>query len=168
MKPDLEQLRIAHPCSRKWDELAPVGSGEQKRHCADCALDVHDLAAYTSRGAERLLAKRKRARLCLRVTHRADGSLVLSPSLWKRVGTWAASLMAMFSLLPGCADTTPGTPPGTTSPNAAAPGTGPDSRPATTRESERSSSHTPDPKAPDEGLLQGLGGLAFMGYMGDE
>ena len=141
--PTLDPHRIAHPCSRKWAELAPVGLEEKKRHCA---REVHDLAAYTPKQAERLPAARQHERPCLRATDKAAGSLILAPLLWKRLGAWAASLAALFSLPPGCENTTPSAPPG------AASGAGPDSRSSAPSGSEQDLS----PKV--------LDGFERMGY----
>lgn len=49
---------------------------ERARRCAKCGLDVHDIAALTSVEAEALLARRSTERLCVRVSHRRDGSVI--------------------------------------------------------------------------------------------
>jgi len=69
----LPSLRIASPCPERWDEMT---GDERARTCAKCNIPVHDIAALTSAEAEALLARRATERLCIRVTHRRDGSVI--------------------------------------------------------------------------------------------
>lgn len=69
---DLDSIRIASPCSAKWEDM--VGD-DRKRHCLECRLDVHDLSAMPRAEADAWLAAR-RGRACLRLRKRADGRLI--------------------------------------------------------------------------------------------
>lgn len=68
------QVRIASPCSEKWESM----SGDDRvRHCAKCRLDVLDLRALTEPEVLALLKKVSGGeRVCGRVYRRADGTVL--------------------------------------------------------------------------------------------
>ena len=68
----LKDIRIASPCSMRWDEM--VGD-EKRRHCGACDLPVHNFAAMTPREIEALVANAG-GRVCARLYRRADGTIL--------------------------------------------------------------------------------------------
>jgi len=68
----LKDIRIASPCSAKWERMT---GNDQVRHCAECNRDVYNLSAMTEREAEQLIATHTR-RLCARFYQRADGTVL--------------------------------------------------------------------------------------------
>jgi hypothetical protein len=65
-------VRIANPCSETWETMDGT---TRQRHCQICNKYVHNFAAMTPNEIERVIAA-NHGRLCGRVTHRANGSLV--------------------------------------------------------------------------------------------
>ncbi|MCB9532160.1 MAG: hypothetical protein H6700_10375 [Myxococcales bacterium] len=63
-------LRLPEPCPANWDEMQ---GGDEVRHCAHCATDVHYLSAMTRSQAAALLADRRQAGLCVRYAVASDG-----------------------------------------------------------------------------------------------
>ena len=61
----LNVLQIQTPCNADWNAMPGTAA---RRHCADCDLHVHDLAALPRRKAEKLLAQSQTQRVCARVT----------------------------------------------------------------------------------------------------
>ena len=59
-------LRIADPCSMRWESMAEEGSA---RHCDSCKKKVHDLSSMTAREAAELLASAAAETLCVSVEH---------------------------------------------------------------------------------------------------
>ena len=68
----LDEVRIATPCQANWDEMA---GDDRVRHCSLCSRSVYNIAAMTSEEATSLIAGRE-GRLCIRLFHRADGTVV--------------------------------------------------------------------------------------------
>lgn len=71
-KIQLSNIRIASPCSQKWEEM--VGD-ERKRFCAQCQLPVYNFAAMTQVEVESLLMKAE-GRVCGRIFQRTDGTIL--------------------------------------------------------------------------------------------
>lgn len=71
---DLASLRVASPCSARWDEMR---GDDRVRHCARCSLDVYD-ASYLTEAELRALvsAKVSGERLCMRLHRRSDGTVL--------------------------------------------------------------------------------------------
>lgn len=75
----LATMRIASPCSASWDDMQ---GDAKKRHCAQCDLDVHNLAEMTRDEIEEILGRRTTnadgttSRLCCRLYRRADGTVL--------------------------------------------------------------------------------------------
>lgn len=69
---DLDALEIASPCSASWEDMH---GDERVRHCEDCRLQVFDLSALSRADAEALVRERT-GRLCVRMTRRADGTVL--------------------------------------------------------------------------------------------
>lgn len=71
--PLLDSVRIAAPCSARWDDM----TGDNiTRHCADCKLNVHNLSAMTRVDAEAFLARTTEGRVCVRIFQRPDGTIL--------------------------------------------------------------------------------------------
>jgi len=79
----LDKIKIASPCSANWDEM--YGS-ERKRFCAECKLNVYNIAEMTKDEAENFIL-RSEGRLCLRIYKRRDGTVLTKdcPVGWARV-----------------------------------------------------------------------------------
>jgi hypothetical protein len=71
--PLLDSVRIAAPCSARWEEMT---GDERVRHCAQCDLDVHNLSAMTLDEAEGVLQGLAKGRVCARFFRRADGTIL--------------------------------------------------------------------------------------------
>lgn len=69
---NLQQLRIASPCTASWDQMAGDG---RSRFCGQCKLNVYNITAMTQGEAERLIAE-KEGRVCVRMYQRADGTIL--------------------------------------------------------------------------------------------
>ncbi len=70
--PILNQVRVASPCSARWDEME---GNERVRFCSSCRKHVYNLSALTSVQAEGLLRERG-ADLCGRFYRRPDGTVL--------------------------------------------------------------------------------------------
>ena len=71
---DLDQLRIASPCTADWNRME---GDDRVRFCGDCKLHVFNLSAMTRSEAEALLQART-GRTCVRFYRRADGTVLTS------------------------------------------------------------------------------------------
>lgn len=71
----VDQLRIASPCSMRWEELTHEPDDPRVRRCDRCELQVFDLAQLTRAEATALLAART-GRLCVRLYQRPDGRVM--------------------------------------------------------------------------------------------
>jgi hypothetical protein len=56
-------LVINDPCNADWSGMTP---NERGRHCASCALTVHDLSTMTEAEAKALFRERRNERVCVR------------------------------------------------------------------------------------------------------
>jgi hypothetical protein len=70
--PTLDDVKVASPCSARWDEM--VGDA-RVRFCAHCEKNVFNLSAMTRPEAEALLAE-KEGEMCVRFYRRADGTML--------------------------------------------------------------------------------------------
>jgi hypothetical protein len=68
----LDAVTVASPCTVPWESMK---GDERKRHCEQCRLNVYDVASLSREAAEELLL-RSEGRVCVRLTRRADGTLV--------------------------------------------------------------------------------------------
>lgn len=69
---NLNNLRIASPCPKKWEEMA---GDERVRFCSHCQLNVYNFSAMTRIEAESFLLKAE-GRVCGRLYRRADGNVL--------------------------------------------------------------------------------------------
>jgi len=73
--PLLGQVRVAAPCSARWDDMT---GDAVTRFCGSCAKHVYDLSAMTAAEAEAFLRDAFGAETCVRFVRRADGTLLTS------------------------------------------------------------------------------------------
>jgi hypothetical protein len=71
--PLLDRIHVASPCSASWDAMT---GDDRTRHCAQCDLDVHNIAELTRDEAEQVLAKLAEGRVCARFFRRTDGTIL--------------------------------------------------------------------------------------------
>jgi hypothetical protein len=69
----LEDLRIASPCTARWEEMT---GDDRVRHCAHCDNNVYNVAGMTRGEALKLVHERSESGLCLRMFRRADGTVL--------------------------------------------------------------------------------------------
>lgn len=69
---DLRNLRIASPCSERWDSMT---GDERKRFCARCQLHVYNVSELSSAEVTALLTQSE-GRVCGRIFRRADGTVL--------------------------------------------------------------------------------------------
>lgn len=75
----LDNLRVASPCSMKWEHLDPTGdAGDRIRHCGQCELNVYNVASLSrDETLDLVLSHAARGeRLCAQLFRRADGTLI--------------------------------------------------------------------------------------------
>lgn len=70
--PVLADLRVASPCSERWDAMT---GDDRARFCGRCQQHVYDLSAMTTAEAEQFLAERT-GRTCVRFYRRTDGTVL--------------------------------------------------------------------------------------------
>jgi|JI10StandDraft_1071094.scaffolds.fasta_scaffold940430_2 hypothetical protein len=70
--PLLQELRVASPCSERWDAMT---GDDRMRFCGKCQQHVFDVSAMTSAEAEELLRSRD-GRACVRFFRRSDGTVL--------------------------------------------------------------------------------------------
>jgi len=97
----LETMQIASPCRADWNAM---DGNDRLRFCAQCGLNVYNLAGMRRAEAEMLLRARG-ARLCVRFFRRADGTVLTQDcpvglaAIRRRLRLWtlaAASLLGAF------------------------------------------------------------------------
>lgn len=92
--PLLENIRIAAPCKKDWNEMK---GDEHVRFCGSCEKNVYNLSSLTREQAEALL-KEKEGNLCVTYFQRADGTVITSDCpvgvRKRRVRNAAAALVA--------------------------------------------------------------------------
>ncbi len=100
----LSNIRIASPCSQRWEEM--VGD-HHMRFCSHCQLNVYNFSAMTKVEVESFLMKAE-GRVCGRFYQRADGTMLTQDcpvglrALKRRVSRIAATAFsAIFGMLTG-------------------------------------------------------------------
>ncbi|MFT3687141.1 MAG: hypothetical protein QM783_19830 [Phycisphaerales bacterium] len=77
--PLLQRAQIAAPCHARWEDMT---GDDRVRHCAECRLDVYNIAEMTDAQAEALLRLAfdddgsSKKPLCARIFRRADGTVI--------------------------------------------------------------------------------------------
>lgn len=103
---DLDDIRVASPCSTSWDEM----TGDHRvRFCAGCKLNVYNLSAMGRDEAEQLVRNTEK-RLCVRFYQRDDGTVLTQDcpvglrAIVRRARTRIAAVASFaFMFLFGCA-----------------------------------------------------------------
>ncbi|HXT61460.1 MAG TPA: carboxypeptidase-like regulatory domain-containing protein [Pyrinomonadaceae bacterium] len=73
MKPgNLNQIRVASPCSVGWESMA---GNDRVRFCSLCQLNVYNFAELTRKEAEQLVHTTE-GRICGRLYRRSDGTVI--------------------------------------------------------------------------------------------
>jgi hypothetical protein len=95
----LNGIRIVAPCTVPWDGMR---GDHRVRFCGECRQNVYNVAAMGRDEALALLLK-KEGRLCLRLTYRADGTVVTG-DCWERLRQarrrgWVAFAATMLVVL---------------------------------------------------------------------
>ncbi|CAG0992267.1 hypothetical protein PHYC_02364 [Phycisphaerales bacterium] len=68
----LDCVGVSKPCTASWEGMKGT---DRVRHCAQCDLNVYNLAAMSVEEAENLIRARE-GRLCGRIFRRADGTFL--------------------------------------------------------------------------------------------
>jgi hypothetical protein len=97
----LNGIRIVAPCTVPWDGMR---GDHRVRFCGQCRQNVYNVAAMSRDEAVALLLQ-KEGRLCLRLTYRADGTVVTG-DCWERLRqarrrgwlAFAATMVVVFAL----------------------------------------------------------------------
>ncbi len=71
--PLLDNIQLAYPCPARWEDMT---GDNRTRHCAQCDLDVHNIADMTRAEAEQLLSTLSEGRICARFYRRRDGTIL--------------------------------------------------------------------------------------------
>jgi hypothetical protein len=96
-----KNLRIASPCSAKWEEMKGT---DWMRHCTECNLNVYNFSEMTWKEVERLVASRQ-GRLCARFYRRADGTMLTQDcpkglrAVVRRVSRWAGAALSAITVI---------------------------------------------------------------------
>lgn len=69
---DVNSLRIASPCTMRWEDLQ---GDDRCRYCSQCKLNVYNVAAMR-RSEVAKLVERSPDRLCMLLLRRADGTVI--------------------------------------------------------------------------------------------
>ena len=72
MTTQLDQIRIASPCTVPWSAM---DGDERMRRCGECRLDVYNVSDMTRDEALELVRERQ-GRLCVRLYRRPDGTVL--------------------------------------------------------------------------------------------
>lgn len=93
---DFDNLRVASPCPKAWDDM--VGD-DRVRFCDHCRLNVYNLSELTQKETQRLISSSE-GRLCGRLYRRADGTVLTKDcpvglqAFRKRISRKAAAVFA--------------------------------------------------------------------------
>ena len=93
---DVNNLRVASPCSVGWETM----SGDERiRRCHSCKLDIYNISEMTKSEVENLIIKREE-RICIRLYRRIDGTVLTKDcpvgfrAYQKRVARFAGAVLA--------------------------------------------------------------------------
>lgn len=94
----LNNVKIASPCSRNWDEMA---GDERARFCGECKLQVYNLSGMSRREAENLIFQSEGNRVCVRFFRRADGTIMTKdcPVGWRAIKRNISKIATAFASL---------------------------------------------------------------------
>jgi hypothetical protein len=69
---DVNNLRIASPCSMNWNDMS---GDERARFCNACKLNVYNFSEMTAKEVEKFVLQ-KEGRICGKLYKRADGTVI--------------------------------------------------------------------------------------------
>jgi hypothetical protein len=87
---DVDNLKIASPCSASWEDMA---GDERARFCGDCERNVYNVAEL-SRAETESLIQRTEGRVCLRLYQRRDGTVITADCPLGRRRKWMVAAAA--------------------------------------------------------------------------
>lgn len=101
---DVNNLRVASPCSVGWETMS---GDERVRRCHSCELNIYNISKMTKVEVEDLITKRE-SRVCIRLYKRADGTVLTKDcpvgfrAYQKRAARFAgaalATILGLFSV----------------------------------------------------------------------
>jgi hypothetical protein len=102
---NLDQLRIAKPCTASWREMQ---GDDQRRFCAQCKKNVYNVAGMTEQQVRDLISKSE-VLPCLRLSKRTDGTIITGDcpvgvaTFWKKSALATLGALAFGATLIGSA-----------------------------------------------------------------
>ena len=101
---DINQLKVAKPCSALWSEMSGDG---QRRFCGQCKKNVYNVAGMSEREVKELVSKSE-VLPCMRLARRSDGTVVTRDcpvgvaKFWQKSGMAALACLAFgFTVVGG-------------------------------------------------------------------
>src|SRR5688500_9952744 len=97
---DLKRIRIATPCSARWEEMEGT---DRERFCRLCSRHVYNFSALSPAEIQQLVQQRE-GRLCARFYQRADGTMLTADCphalerLQRRLAVLVGSAVTMIGL----------------------------------------------------------------------
>jgi hypothetical protein len=85
--PVLDDIRVATPCTARWDDMT---GDDRVRHCDQCDKSVYNLSGMTRDEAEALVIERNGV-LCARYYQRRDGTIVFADCKRDQPYRWIAA-----------------------------------------------------------------------------
>jgi hypothetical protein len=93
---EIDAIEVASPCTVPWSGMA---GDERVRFCGECRKHVYNLAEMAADEARALITKREGKSVCLRVTRRADGTVVTGGCRARLRAAWTRGPMAFAGAL---------------------------------------------------------------------
>lgn len=91
---DKNDVRIAKPCPKNWNEMT---GDDQSRFCSHCEKSVHNLAEMSAGDAEQLLCNTS-GRVCIRMVNGPQGSFKTKQGWFRRVALAGAATLTLVPL----------------------------------------------------------------------
>ncbi|MBX3114779.1 MAG: hypothetical protein KF836_09465 [Fimbriimonadaceae bacterium] len=91
---DKNDVRIAKPCPKDWNEMT---GDDQSRFCSHCEKSVHNLAELSAGDAEQLLCNTS-GRVCIRMVSGPQGSFKTKQGWFRRVALAGAATLTLVPL----------------------------------------------------------------------
>lgn len=92
----LDAIEVASPCTVPWSGMA---GDERVRFCGECRKHVYDVAEMTADEARALITKHEAKSVCVRLTRRADGTVVTGGCRARLRAAWRRGPMAFAGAL---------------------------------------------------------------------
>lgn len=91
---DQNDVRIAKPCPKNWDEMT---GDDQSRFCNHCEKSVHNLAEMSAADAEKLLCDSS-GRVCIRMVSGPQGSFKTKQGWFRRMAMAGAATLTLIPM----------------------------------------------------------------------